>query len=284
MSEKQVHWKEVLQPVDSLFKIRFREIWEYRDLLFMFVKRDFSATYRQTVLGPLWFIIQPLMTTLMFTVVFGNFAQIKTGDQPKILFYLAGITIWNYFADSFNKTSNVFTANASIFGKVYFPRLILPISVVVSGLIRFLIQFLLFIGFLLYFIWHQHPFVHPGPFALLTPLLLLVMAGIALGSGLIISALTTKYRDFTYLIGFGVNLLMYATPIIYPSDMLLSKYRIWVLLNPLTGVVENFRYCWLGSGKFSWDLLAYSSGCMLFILAAGIIIFNRVERNFMDTV
>jgi lipopolysaccharide transport system permease protein len=277
-------WTDVIKPRRHWLDLRLHEIWDYRDLLLMFVKRDFSAMYRQTILGPLWFIIQPLLTTLMFTVVFGNFARISTDGQPKMLFYLAGVTIWNYFAESFNRTSSTFTVNASIFGKVYFPRLIMPLSVISSGLIRFSIQFILFISVLIYFIMQPGSAVQPNYIALLTPVLLVLMAGIALGAGLIISALTTKYRDFTYLVTFGVTLLMYATPVIYPTNTIEAEYRFWVQLNPLSAVVETFRYGWLGSGSFSWSGLCYSFMFMITLMTGGIIVFNKVEKNFMDTV
>jgi len=277
-------WTEVIDSRRTLFDLRLKDVWNYRDLLFMFVKRDFTATYKQTILGPLWFIIQPLLTTLMFTVVFGNFAKISTDGQPKILFYLAGVTIWNYFSESFNKTSSVFVANASIFGKVYFPRLIVPLSIVTSGVIRFFIQFALFISVLLYYTAMPGSAVHPNAVALLTPFLLILMAGFALGTGIIISAMTTKYRDFTYLVTFGVTLLMYATPVIYPISSLAAKYKKIALLNPLSGIVETFRYGWLGSGSFSWNALEYSFVFMLVLLLMGVVVFNKVEKNFMDTV
>lgn len=278
------NWTESIQSKRSLFDLRLKEVWDYRDLLFMFVRRDFLATYKQTILGPLWFIIQPVLTTIMFTVVFGNFAKISTDGLPKMLFYLSGITIWNYFAESFNKTSNVFTTNASIFGKVYFPRLIVPLSIVASGLIRFVIQFALFIVVLIYFLLKPSSQIHPNAYALLTPFLLFFMAGFALGTGVIISALTTKYRDFTYLVTFGVTLLMYATPVIYPISSLAPKYKTYALANPLSGIVETFRYGWLGSGTFSWGALAYSFIFMFVLLFLGVLVFNKVEKTFMDTV
>ena len=250
----------------------------------MFVKRDFLATYKQTILGPLWFIIQPILTTLMFTIVFGNFAKISTDGQPKILFYLAGITIWNYFSESFNKTSVVFTANASIFGKVYFPRLIVPLSIVTSGLIRFAIQFALFLSILLFYFLKTGSMVQPNRMAFLTPMLLIFMAGFALGTGIIISAMTTKYRDFTYLVTFGVTLLMYATPVIYPISSLPPKYKTIAMANPISAIVETFRYGWLGSGTLSWGALLYSFTFMFLLLSIGVLVFNKVEKTFMDTV
>lgn len=277
-------WSETISPRKSFFDLQLKEVWHYRDLLSMFVKRDFLATYKQTILGPLWFIIQPILTTLMFTLVFGKFAKISTDGQPQMLFYLAGITIWNYFAESFNKTASVFTANASIFGKVYFPRLIMPLSIVTSGVIKFFIQFCLFLFFLLYYQFKPETQIYPNAYAFLTPLLLLLMAGFALGMGIIISALTTKYRDFSYLVSFGVTLLMYATPIIYPISSLPQQYKAFALANPLSPIVETFRFGWMGTGTFTWGGLEYSCIVMLGILALGVLLFNKVEKTFMDTV
>ena len=283
-NSKNLQWTETIRPNRSIFDLRLRAVWNYRDLLFMFVKRDFVANYKQTILGPLWYIIQPVFTTIMFTVVFGRFAKISTDGQPRILFYMAGITIWNYFSESFNRTSSVFASNAGIFGKVYFPRLIMPLYIVISSFMRFGIQFMLFMAFLIYFLNHNNTVVHPNSYALLTPFLLLLMAGFALGAGMIISSITTKYRDFRYLVSFAVSLLMYATPIIYPVNFLPQKYQVYVLANPLSGIVEAFRYGWLGSGKISWGALTYSTGFMLVLLFLGLLIFNKVEKDFMDTV
>jgi len=277
-------WTETILPKRSLFDLGLKEVWNYRDLLTMFVRRDFLATYKQTILGPLWFVIQPILTTLMYTVVFGNFAKISTDGLPKILFYLAGITIWSYFSESFNKTSSVFNSNASIFGKVYFPRIIVPLSIVVSGLIKFVIQFVLFIVVLFFFYLKPNSPIQPNAFALLTPLLLILMAGFALGMGIIISAVTTKYRDLTNLVSFAVTLLMYATPVIYPLSLLAPKYKAIAMANPLSSVLETFRYGWLGSGTFSWGALLYSFSFMFLLLLFGIIIFSKVEKTFMDTV
>jgi len=284
MNSEKNQWSDTITPRHSLFDLRLRAVWDYRDLLFMFIKRDFVANFKQTILGPLWFIIQPLFTALMFTLVFGKFARISTDGQPRMLFYMSGITIWNYFADCFSKTSSVFTSNAGIFGKVYFPRLIMPLAIVTSGLIRFSIQFALFFGFLIYFQTKPNNIAHPNWYALLTPLLVVLMAGFALGAGMIISAMTTKYRDFTYLVSFGVTLLMYATPVIYPIGFLPEKYQAIALANPMSAIVETFRYGWLGSGTFSWSMLAYSAGFMLTMLTLGTLVFNKVEKNFMDTV
>ena len=276
--------KEIIRPHRSLFDLRLIELWNYRDLLFMFVKRDFLASYTQTILGPLWFFIQPIFTTIMFVFVFGNIAGISTDGQPKILFYLSGLVIWNYFSDCLNKTANVFVANAGIFGKVYFPRLITPLSIIVSGLLRFSIQFLLFIGVFIFYYFKGEVIFHWNAAIAILPVLLILMAGFALGLGMIISSLTTKYRDLAMFIGFGVGLLMYATPVIYPLNSVPSKYQYIVKANPISPIVETFRYAYLGSGNFSLMHLLYSLICMLIFLFAGIIIFNKVEKNFMDTV
>lgn len=280
-SSKQI---EIIEPTSSLFDLKLREVWNYRDLLKMFVKRDFVATYKQTVLGPLWFFIQPILTTIMFTVVFGNFAKISTDGKPPILFYLTGLTIWNYFSECFTKTASVFTANTGIFGKVYFPRLIMPLSIITSGLLRLGIQLLLFVCFYGYFILKGNASVTPNFYVLLTPLLIVLMAGYALGAGMIISAMTTKYRDLSFLLTFGVQLLMYATPIIYPVNSLPRKYQQYVLANPLSAIVETFRFAFLGSGHFSWFSLLYSTAGMFVLLFVGIVVFNKVSKSFMDTV
>ena len=277
-------WTEIIEPKKKLFDLRLKEAWYYRDLLVLWVKRDFTATYKQTILGPIWIFLQPLLMTLMFTLVFGRFANLSTDGLPKILFYLAGVTIWNYFSESFTKTATVFKDNANLFGKVYFPRIIMPLSIVSSNLIRFIIQFSLFVGFIFYYRLQGNNHVNPNLMILLTPMLLFIMAGFALGAGMIISSVTTKYRDLAFLLTFGVQLLMYATPVIYPVNALPEKYRIFVLANPIAPVVETFRYAFLGSGAFSWSALMYSFGAMSLLLFAGVVIFNRVEKNFMDTV
>ena len=280
MSEK---WTLVIRPKRHLFDIDFKELWRYRDLIYLFVRRDFVAKYKQTVLGPLWFIIQPLLTTLMFTVVFGKIAGIPTDGLPKILFYLAGITAWNYFANSLKNTSNTFVGNAGIFGKVYFPRLVSPIATVISGLLQFFIQFVFLLAFMIYY-WLIGAKFEPNWYLLLLPVLILMLAGLGLGFGIIISAMTTKYRDLTNLVGFGVQLWMYATPIIYPLSRIPEKYKIWVILNPVSPIVETFRYALLGRGTVEWWQLGYSFVAMIFILAFGVLIFNKVEQSFMDTV
>jgi lipopolysaccharide transport system permease protein len=276
--------KIVIKSTRSLFDLRLKQVWEYRDLLWMFVRRDFVASYKQTILGPLWFLLQPILTTIMFTFVFGNIAGISTDGMPKVLFYMSGLVIWNYFSECFNKTANLFVSNASMFGKVYFPRLIMPLSIVTSGLIRFVIQFSLFLGILFYFKIIGHNTVAPNWNILYVPFLVVVMAGYALGLGMIISSLTTKYRDLSMLVGFGVTLLMYATPVIYPLNAVPEKYIAVVKANPLAPIVELFRYAFLGSGQVSASGILYSFSCMVFLLLSGIVIFNKVEQNFMDTV
>jgi len=276
-------WSLIIKPKRNLLDVNLKAVWDYRDLIGLFVRRDFVAKYKQTILGPLWFIIQPLLTTIMFTVVFGNIAGISTDGLPKMLFYMSGITAWNYFSTSLVSTSNTFVANAGIFGKVYFPRLALPISTVISGLIQFGIQFLFLLAFMLYFGLTGADFT-PNLHILLIPVLIVLMAGLGLGLGIIISSLTTKYRDLTNLVGFGVQLFMYATPVIYPVSSLPEKYQIYIAANPITPIIETFRYALLGSGSYDPFQLLYSFGFMVFTLIIGVILFNKIEQSFMDTV
>ena len=277
------HWTEEITPKTSLLDLNLKEVWHYRDLMFMFVKRDFVTFYKQTILGPLWFFVQPLLTTIMYVIVFGNIAKISTDGLPMMVFYLCGITFWNYFSECFTKTASVFKDNASIFGKVYFPRLVMPLSIVVSNLIKLSIQFFLFIVILLWYKF-QGANVHPNMYILLTPYLIILMAIIALGAGMIISSLTTKYKDLIFLITFGIQLLMYATPVIYPLSTLPAKYAFIIKANPLSAVIETLRFAFTGSGTFSWMHLGYSSVFAFVLLAIGAIIFNKVEKTFMDTV
>lgn len=278
-------WTEVIMPKAGLFDIRLMELWKYRDLLMLFIKRDLVAQYRQTILGPLWYIIQPALTTLMFLVVFNRIARISTDDLPPVLFYMSSITIWNYFSSCLNNTSATFVNNAGIFGKVYFPRLILPLSVVMSNMARFGIQF----GLLgLVICWYQFAGQYNmdiGWHLLLIPVIAFIMAMFGLGLGIVISSLTTKYRDLNVLIGFGVQLLMYVTPVAYPLSFLeKSSYKIFIQWNPLTPMLEGFRFAVYGTGVFDTAMFLYSVGCMLLILFIGIMIFSKVERSFMDTV
>jgi lipopolysaccharide transport system permease protein len=250
----------------------------------MFVKRDFAATYKQTILGPIWFFIQPILTTLMFTIVFGKFANLKTDVEPKFLFYFSGIVIWNYFSDCFIKTSTVFKDNAQLFGKVFFPRLVMPLSIILSNLLKFSIQFLLFVILVVYYHFQNKSQVNPTIAIVLTPLYLLLMAGLAFGTGLIIAALTTKYRDLSFLISFGVQLLMYASPIIYSSTTINQKFKSYIQFNPLTGIIESFRNSYLGTGEVEIFSLLYSFFCMLILIILGLFFFNKVEQKFIDTV
>jgi lipopolysaccharide transport system permease protein len=277
-------WDLIIRPKTGWFDLHLVDLWRYRDLTAMFVWRDFVAQYKQTILGPLWHIIQPLFTTLIFTVVFGKMAKLSTDDLPPLLFYLGGVTCWSYFADCVNRTSLTFINNAGIFGKVYFPRLSVPVSLVISGMIKFGIQFALFLAFAVFY-WAQRAGVHPNAAIALTPLLVLLMAGLSLGAGIIVSALTTRYRDLQQLVAFGVQLMMFATPVVYPLSMIGGgSFRWLILANPMTPIVETFRYAYLGSGTFDVAYLCYSAGFTAAILLLGIVLFNHVERTFMDTV
>lgn len=281
LDHRNAKWK--IQPKTSLLDLKLKDTWEYRDLLLLLVRRDFVSFYKQTILGPLWFFIQPLLQTLMFTFVFGRLAGISTDGLPPILFYLAGITPWNYFAECLTKTSTVFRDNAPIFGKVYFPRLIMPVSIVMSSLVRFATQMLLFFAAMIVFALKGFSF-HPNIYLLLFPVLVAMMAGLGLGAGMLISALTTKYRDLAFLVTFGVQLLMYATTVIYPLSSTKSQYRPYIEANPMTAILEAFRFGFLGRGTFSFSSLCYSAIVILVMLLIGIVVFNKVEKDFVDTV
>jgi len=277
-------WSLVIRPKTGWFDLHLADLWRYRDLTMLFVWRDFVAQYKQTILGPLWHLIQPLTTTIIFTVVFGNIARLPTDGLPPMLFYMAGVTAWSYFAECLNRTSGTFIQNAGIFGKVYFPRLTVPLSMVISGLIKFAIQFALFLGFLAYFRLRGAA-IHPNISILLTPIFLLMMAALGLGAGIIVSALTTRYRDLQHLVAFGVQLLMYATPVVYPMSMMGGGHFRWLIfVNPLSPIIEAFRYAFLGQGLFNWSYLGISAVMIAGILFIGIVLFNHVERTFMDTV
>ena len=282
-SSSPAPWDLTIRPQTGWFDLHLADLWRYRDLIMLFVWRDFVAQYKQTILGPLWHLLQPLFTTLLFTVIFGRIAQLPTDDVPPMLFYMAGITAWTYFAECLNRTSTTFIQNASIFGKVYFPRLCVPLSVVISNLIKFAIQFSLFLGFLVFF-WLKGSPIHPNISILLTPIFLLMMAALGLGVGIIVSALTTKYRDLQVLVTFGVQLAMYATPLIYPLSIFPNSARWIAILNPMAPIIEAFRYAFLGQGLFSWSYLGISAGITAGILFLGIVLFNHVEKTFMDTV
>ena len=285
MAEIQEKWTTEIRPKDKLLSVDFKEIWQYRDLMMLFVKRNIITQYKQTILGPLWYVIQPLMTTVMYMVVFGGIAKISTDGLPQPLFYLAGISFWQYFADCLTKTSNTFVNNAGIFGKVYFPRLVTPLSDVISNLVRFGIQFALFLVVYAYYALFTDVQIHTNWYALLLPVLIVMLAGLALGFGILFSSMTTKYRDLQLLLSFFVSLWMYATPVIYPlSTITNEKLRLVMQLNPLTGIVEFFKYGMLGVGNHDWWMLGYSFGFMVVLLAVGIIVFNKVQKSFMDTV
>lgn len=275
-----------IEPKAKLFYLNLREIWQYRDLLGMYIKRDIITFYKQTILGPVWFFVQPVFTTIIYMFVFGGLAGISTDGIPQPLFYLAGITLWNYFSESLTKTSETFMTNQAVFGKVYFPRLIAPLSIIISGLIKMFIQFGLFIFVYIYFVATKVN-VHPNVYAFLFPLLILILAALSLGFGIIITSLTTKYRDLRFLISFAIQLWMYATPVIYPLSVMEGNYEkyIWLIkANPLTSVMETFKFGFLGEGSFSWVSLGYSTLFSFLILIIAILIFNRVERSFMDVI
>jgi lipopolysaccharide transport system permease protein len=286
------NWDLIIKGQTGLFDVKFRELWHYRDLLFLFVKRDFVSFYKQTILGPLWFFIQPIFTTIVYTFIFGNLAGISADGLPKPLFYLTGITAWNYFSDCLTKTSTVFKDNANIFGKVYFPRLIMPLSIVTSNLVRFGVQLLLLIFMMGYFYFYpiQNTTFHLSLAILYFPLLVLLMALLGLGLGLIITAITTKYKDLTFLVTFGVQLLMYSTTVIYPLSIVHEKFKNYPFLinlidkNPMSRIIEGFRLAFLGTGSFTFTDLIYSGSVTLVILFFGILIYNKTEKNFVDTI
>lgn len=273
-----------ISPSTGLLELNLKELWEYRDLIYMYVKRDIVTFYKQTIMGPLWFVIQPILTTIMFMFVFGNLAGLSTDGIPKPLFYFSGIILWNYFADCLTRNSKIFIENQNVFGKVYFPRLVVPISITISNLVKFFIQFVIFIGIYLFYYFSAGGTVAPNVYLTLFPLLVILAAGLSLGFGIIFSSLTTKYRDLNFLLQFGVQLWMYITPVIYPLSSM-PENRQWIIaLNPMTSVIETFKYAAIGQGIFSWVYLTYSFVFMLVLLFVGIIVFNKVEKGFMDTV
>jgi lipopolysaccharide transport system permease protein len=283
MNQTTENWDLIVKPKSKWHDLKLHEIWRYRDLLFLFVRRDFVSLYKQTILGPIWFFIQPIITALTFTVIFGNLAKISTDGLPQVLFYLCGITLWNYFSDTLTKTSDTFTANANIFGKVYFPRMIVPLSVVVSNLIKLCVQFLLFISIWIYYLLSGSN-VNPNKILFVVPLLIILIGFLGLSFGIIISSLTTKYRDLKFLVAFAVQLMMYASPIVYPLSIVPEKYKWLILANPVTSIIETFKYAFLGVGEFNWTHLSYSFIFTLVLFFIGLIIFHRVEKSFMDTV
>ncbi|MBI1838000.1 MAG: ABC transporter permease [Flavobacteriia bacterium] len=281
-NENEKKWSTIIRPKTQLIDINLYEIWEYKDLVMIFVRRDIVSMNKQTVLGPLWFFLGPLFTVFTYVLVFSEIANISTDNIPAPLFYLGGTILWNYFSACFNGTSSTFLTNASIFGKVYFPRLVVPISLIISNLIKFFIQLLLFLLFWSYY--YLNGLIKPNSLILSLPLLILLMGGIALGIGILISALTTKYRDLTYFISFGITLLMYATPVIYPMDSIPNKFRWLLEINPIAPIIETFRFGFTGSGSFSYISLLYSFIFMVIILFFFFFFFNKTEKTFMDTV
>lgn len=282
MNEPQQKWTETIEANHTLFDLKLKEVWRYKDLIYMFVKRDFISSFKQTILGPIWFFINPILTTFTYLIIFGRIAGLSTDGAPQILFYLAGVTLWNYFSGALIGTSNTFSGNAAIFGKVYFPRLVTPISIVISNLMRLSVQFLLFIIVWAYYLAKGD--IHPNIWMLATPFLIVLMAIFALGFGMIFSALTTKYKDLAMLLGFGISLFMYATPVIYPVSALVGPFKKLAYYNPLTGIFECFKYGWLGVGDFSPLMLGISTIIILALLVIGVVVFNKVEKTFMDTV
>jgi lipopolysaccharide transport system permease protein len=277
------NWDLVLSPKKSIFTLNLDQIWKYKDLLVLFVRRDFVAFYKQTVLGPLWFFIQPILTTITFTIIFGSIAKISTDGVPLILFYMSGITMWNYFADCINKTSKTFLENQALFGKVYFPRILVPLSVVITNLLKFLLQFLLLVCIWVYYLVKSDG-IQPQWTLVFLPLMILCMAVLGLGIGMVISSLTTKYRDLSFLVVFGVQLMMYASPIVYPLSVVPEKYKWLIMLNPMSSIIETFKHGFLGKGEFEPFWLLYTGIVTLVVFFGGILIFNKVEKSFIDTV
>ena len=283
MNEKQETWDLKIKPHSKWYDLRLGEILRYKDLLILFVRRDFVAVYKQTILGPIWFFLQPIITSITFTIIFGNLAQISTDGLPEILFYMSGITLWSYFSDTLTKTSDTFTTNAGVFGKVYFPRMIVPLSVVVSNLIKLGVQFLLFLSVWVFFLFRTDK-IHPNVYILITPFLIILMGFMGLSFGILISSMTTKYRDLKFLVTFGVQLMMYASPIVYPLSIVPQKYKWIIVANPVTSIIETFKYAFLGVGEFNWFYLAYSFVFTILLFFVSLIVFHKVEKSFMDTV
>tara|TARA_A100001011_G_scaffold208692_1_gene216852 strand:+ start:878 stop:1708 length:831 start_codon:yes stop_codon:yes gene_type:complete len=275
----------IITPNRGWFELNLDEVWRYRDLLWIFVKRDFTTFYKQTILGPLWFFIQPLISTIVFTVIFNRVAGISTDEIPPFLFYMSGIIAWNYFLGCLTSTSGTFTTNAGLFGKVYFPRIIVPLSSVVSGLFRFGVQLIMFLGFYFFYFLSGNYQISPSPQALLfIPIMIIQMAMLGQGIGMIISALTTKYRDLNYLLSFGTQLMMYASPIVYPLSVVPENYKIYILANPMTPIIEVFRQAFIGKGVLEMNMFIYSIFFTLITFIIGLLVFNKMEKNFIDTV
>ena len=289
MNQKEVsdeEWLFEIKPKNKFLELNLKEVWQYRDLLLLFVKRDVVTVYKQTILGPLWYLIQPLFTSLIFTIIFNNVAGIDTGSVPPFLFNLAGITVWNYFTACLNDTSDTFKKNAAIFGKVYFPRVIMPISIVISNLLKFGIQFTIFIGFYIYF-YIKGAGISLNEYTILFPLLIIIMGFLGLGLGMFISSLVTKYRDFSYLVSFGVQLLMYLSAVMYPMALIVAKipnYAWIVKYNPLAYVIESTRFMLLNVGEITLMGLLYTLVVTVIVFFVGLLVFNKTEKSFIDTV
>lgn len=277
-------WQEVIDSRGRYQPVNAREVWRYRHLLRMFVWRDIVSTYNQTVLGPIWFVVQPILTTYVFALVFGRYARLSSDGQPQAVFYFSGIILWSLFNDSFLKISSSLKSNVGILQKIYFPRLILPLTTVIASMIRFLIQYVAFLILLIYFAVQAENGPRPNFYVFLSPLLVLILCLFSMGVGLIVASLTIRFRDLVFLITFGITLFMYVTPVIYPLSTVPAEYRAYVEYNPMTGLVEGFRYAYLGSGAWSWPAVLYSAGCSLAVLLLGLFTFNRAERNFIDTI
>jgi lipopolysaccharide transport system permease protein len=277
-------WSFIITPKNKWYKINLKEIWEYRDLILIFVKRDIISIYKQTILGPLWFLLGPLFTVFTYTFLFSEVAHLSTDGLPGPLFYLGGTTLWNYFQACFNGASTTFTANAGMFGKVYFPRLVTPISLMISNLLKLSFQFLTYIGFLVFYHLKLPNIVFHFELLHLIPIVILILAMLAMGFGIIVSSFTSKYRDLTMIVGIGITLLMYATPVMYPVSAIPELYKPYLYLNPISPLVEIFRYVFTGKGTFTWMQLVYSFFVAFIILFVGIFIFNRTEKTFMDTI
>jgi lipopolysaccharide transport system permease protein len=277
-------WKEVITPKSSIWGLNLKELNEYRDLLIIWMKRDISAIYKQTILGPIWFILQPVLTTITYVIVFSRLAKFSTVGISPVLFYLSGIMLWSYFSDCITKTSSFFKDTSAIFSKVYFPKLIIPLSIVLTNLVKFSIQFVLFLSVYVYFLIADKSF-GPNLYILLLPVLILLIAGLGLGTGLIVSSVTIRYKDFAHLLTFGVQLMMFISPVFFPvSGMADSAYKKIILANPMSGIIEAFRYGFTGKGYFSWELLSYDTACVVFLLFTGIVIFNLTEKSVVDVI
>ncbi|MFL2983125.1 MAG: ABC transporter permease [Candidatus Neomarinimicrobiota bacterium] len=285
MNKHKIGWDMIISPSRGWLDINVKEILIYKDLLFLFVKRDFTTFYKQTILGPLWFFIQPLISTIVFSIIFNRVAKIPTDEIPPNLFYMSGIIAWNYFSNCLTATSNTFTTNSGLFGKVYFPRIILPLSKVISGLATFLVQLIMFLIFYLYYLNADNQNINPSfNILFLVPIMIVQMAMLGQGLGMIISSLTIKYRDLSYLVTFGTQLLMYASPIVYPLSVVPEKYKIFIMANPMTPIIEGFRQAFMGSGHLEFDMFIYSIMICLFIFLFGFLVFNKIEKSFIDTV